>query len=212
MRKRIVKMKLTYDSLLKHARSSNFHKHIETWMEDGTMMRELPEFACAEWYIHNPAHHPEGSTEDFYGTVYDHVLESIRIADVVNLSPLEKLCVMFHDIGKGYCAKNYSAEHPYHNFIAHDVYGVRIMDCIGKRLNFESLDLDIIKFCIQHHMRFYIPLLKTLHKERWYVFSIAYEFMKSQPCCSMYILIFSSETFPMVEQKYPPVHICFFFQ
>lgn len=148
-------MKLTYDSLLKHARSSNFHKHIEMWMEDGTMMRDLPEFACAEWYIHNPAHHPEGSTEDFYGTVYDHVLESIRIADVVNLSPLEKLCVMFHDIGKGYCAKNYSAEHPYHNFIAHDVYGVRIMDCIGKRLNFESLDLDIIKFCIQHHMRFY---------------------------------------------------------
>ena len=77
----------------------NLSSLLYDWRDTNYLMKTLPEFAVMDAMVHNPLYHPEGMTEDSYGTALDHIIESVRVADELSYSPEEKICVLFHDIG-----------------------------------------------------------------------------------------------------------------
>lgn len=123
------------NELLKYVESKNFCTILYNWRDSGIMMKFIPELAILDEVIHNPQFHPEGCTIENYGTVLDHVLACIKIADELDYTPEEKICVLFHDIGKYSVASNYTVKRPYHNFYNHEKYGVTIFSCIAKNMN-----------------------------------------------------------------------------
>lgn len=143
---------LKYVELLKYASSDNFSMILEEWRDSGELMNLIPELAIMDEYVHNPEYHPEGCTEDSYGTALDHVIECVRIADNMRLSANEKICVLFHDIGKAITGSNYTKERPYHNFYGHEGAGKKIMFCIAKRMEIPQYEVDRLIFCIRNHM------------------------------------------------------------
>lgn len=137
---------MTYLDLLKSAEDS-LSAQILDWKTDGTLEKEFPELFRLGEYIHNPTHHPEGNP-------LQHTIEAVRIADILCLSPLEKIAVLFHDLGKGVTADRYDEEtHPYHCFYGHEEKGSDVFDTLAERLEIPDYDRECIKFCIRNHMR-----------------------------------------------------------
>lgn len=135
------------------SKTDDFHSLIIDWRDSGYLQKILPEISILDEYIHNPKYHTEGCIDDNYGTVLDHIIACIHVADCIIASPLTKMCVLFHDIGKGITADNYNSEtHPYHTFYGHETKGLSIIDKVAKRIDIPNDDLAIIKYCIRHHM------------------------------------------------------------
>ena len=143
------------NELLTYAKSDKFYDILIEWRNSGMMMKIFPELAILDEYVHNPQYHPEGCTEDSYGTALDHVLECVKIADYLNYSSEEKICVLFHDIGKCCTASNYSVDRPYHNFYGHENYGVKVLSCLSTRMDIDDNLKEKIEFCIRYHMHLY---------------------------------------------------------
>ena len=114
----------------------------------------LPPFDEMELYRQNPEWHPEGET------VLDHVLAALdRCAEE---SPLVKLGVLFHDIGKPATAEP-SPKGPWHRFYDHDVEGERVFSELRDKY-LPEMPVDIargLKYVIRNHSRFWkIPEMK----------------------------------------------------
>lgn len=155
------------NELLKYAESKDFYTILCDWRDSGLMMKILPEVAVMDEFIHNPQYHPEGCTEDSYGTALDHVLECVKIADELNYTPEEKICVLFHDIGKCGTASNYSVDRPYHNFYGHENYGVKVLSCLSIRMNIDDALKEKLEFCIRYHMHLYkIQQMRTFKVQK----------------------------------------------
>ena len=143
---------LQMEMLLKIAKSDTFYSQLLSWRDNGEMMKLLPEFAIMDEFVHNPKFHPEGSTEDSYGTALDHIIESVRIADKLLYTPEEKICVLFHDIGKCRTSSGYTIERPFHNFYGHENVGIKVLDCMRGRLDISDDLAYKMCHCIRYHM------------------------------------------------------------
>lgn len=147
--------KMNMDELLSYALRHDFSCYIKDLAESGSLMRVLPEIAVLDEFVHNPAFHPEGCTDESYGTVLDHVLECMSIADELTLTPEEKICVLYHDIGKSMSATGYTSERAYHNFYGHENIGIVALNCLSKKMNIGEDLMDLMKFTTRFHMQFH---------------------------------------------------------
>ena len=138
--------------LLEYAKREDFHKLLYEWRDSNYLMKILPEFAVMDEYVHNPVFHPEGMSEDSYGTALSHTIESVRIADSLGYLPCEKMCVLFHDIGKCKTPSGYTLERPFHNFYGHENVGVYVLKCMIERLDIPDLLAYKMAHCIRYHM------------------------------------------------------------
>lgn len=136
---------MNYSDLHEAAKSIYFYEIVKYWKKTKIIKNEIPELEILSYYNQNPIHHPEA--DDVLG----HVLECLKFCKTD--SPIVKLSVLFHDIGKGITASNYDAiSHPYYNFYKHDTAGVYVMENVAKRLNFPQDVTETICYCIRHHM------------------------------------------------------------
>ena len=139
------------NELLSYA-EGNLSSILYEWRDSNYMMKVLPEFAIMDEMVHNPLYHPEGMTEDSYGTALDHIIESVRIADALNYSQEEKICVLFHDLGKCRTPSGYTLERPFHNFYGHENVGLKVLDCMRERLDISDDLAYKMCHCIRYHM------------------------------------------------------------
>lgn len=145
---------ISYNELYKQAVSQTFYKTIEIWRDNNYLNYILPELASLDNYIHNKEHHPEGCNGDEWGTPLDHTIAAVKEACIRDMNALEKLCVLFHDIGKSVTATGYDKEiQPYHRFFRHDRFGIYVFYDIAKRLNIPDDHTETIVFCIKNHMK-----------------------------------------------------------
>jgi hypothetical protein len=122
------------------------------WRDSNYLMKVLPEFAMMDEMVHNPVYHPEGMTEDSYGTALDHIIESVRVADDLLYTPEEKICVLFHDIGKCKTPSGYTLDRPFHNFYGHENVGLKVLKCMDTRLDIPDILAYKMNHCIRYHM------------------------------------------------------------
>ena len=122
------------------------------WRDSNYLMKVLPEFAVMDEMVHNPVYHPEGMTEDSYGTALDHIIESVRVADDLLYTPEEKICVLFHDIGKCKTSSGYTLDRPFHNFYGHENVGLKVLKCMDARLDIPDILAYKMYHCIRYHM------------------------------------------------------------
>lgn len=183
--------------LLRYAESVSFATILEEWRDTNYLMKILPEFAVMDAFVHNPKFHPEGCTEDGYGTALDHIIESVRIADALNYSPEEKICVLFHDLGKCRTAANYTVERPYHNFYGHENVGLKVLDCLSERMEIDEPLKKRIGHCIRYHMHLYKVREMRVFKVQNLVRHPLWELLKKVCWCddASRGLEFRSETF-----------------
>lgn len=153
------------------------------WRDNNYLMKILPEIALADEVVHNPLYHPEGCTNDSYGTALDHIIESVKCADRLSYTPEEKMCVLFHDVGKYKSSSGYTNERPYHNCYAHEYIGLHVMNCLSKRLNVSDELMYKICHCIKNHMRFNKILEMRKHKVLNLVNHPLWELLKKVALC-----------------------------
>ena len=139
------------NELLSYA-EGNLSSILYEWRDSNYMMKVLPEFAIMDEMVHNPLYHPEGQTESSYGTALDHIIESVRVADELAYTPEEKICVLFHDIGKCKTSSGYTLERPFHNFYGHENVGLKVVKCMDERLQIPDILAYKINHCIRYHM------------------------------------------------------------
>lgn len=155
---------MTYNDLINILKKTNSSYILTSMRDDGSMIKNFPDLAVLDEYVHNPMYHPEGCDGENYGTALDHVLECVRIADILRADVLTKLCVLMHDVGKGVTGVKYTKERPYHNFYGHEMAGLVVAKNMFKCMNFPDDVYAPVLFCIRHHMNFHHLKEMRIHK------------------------------------------------
>ncbi len=102
-------------------------------------------------------YHPEGD-------VYIHTLLALQWADQLKLSPLSKLAVLLHDIGKPQALINNRGEH----MGGHDHIGEQMVDQVGQRMRLTKSEIRTLKFTTREHMRIaQLPRMTAGHQLRF---------------------------------------------
>lgn len=115
---------------------------IELLHETGLLHEILPEVQHLRYCEHDVEHHPEGDA-------YEHTLKALRYADLNDFTPIQKIAVLLHDIGKGAECEYYSeCKYPGHAGI-----GVEIAKTILNRLKFSGGETKEILFAVKNHMK-----------------------------------------------------------
>ena len=116
--------------------------------------------------INNPYHNDPTKYKIYAGTVFDHVLASIRKNKLEN--PLVNLSLLFHDIGKN----NYNPK--IYKFHKHAERSKDIIDIIAKRLKLTTKEKNSIMFSAVNHMKMHhalnmkpMKILKLVNDENW---------------------------------------------
>ena len=130
-----------HDELLK-ALSGNSVLAVNAMKDSGLLRQILPEVLQLEDCEHSIKWHPEGNA-------YQHTLHALKYANDNDYSPIEKMAVLLHDVGKGSANTHYSGMlYPGH---AEDSY---IMSKeIMNRLKFSNEDTNGLLFAVKNHMK-----------------------------------------------------------
>ena len=130
-----------HDELLK-ALSGNSVLAVNAMKDSGLLRQILPEVLQLEDCEHSIKWHPEGNA-------YKHTLHALKYADDNGYSPIEKMAVLLHDVGKGSANTHYSGMlYPGH---AEDSY-IMSKEIMG-RLKFSNEDTDGLLFAVKNHMK-----------------------------------------------------------
>lgn len=133
-----------YSELYKMACDKSFYKCIQRLSYLKLLKILIPELNELQDFFHSLDTHPEAN-----GNVFGHVLETIKAADSNN--PFINLACLFHDIGK---IKTFEIdENKRPRYINHEIAGLEIFDSIADKLKMDNDTREIIKFCIEHHMK-----------------------------------------------------------
>jgi len=117
----------------------------------------LPEIEQLKDVPQPKKYHPEGD-------VYVHTLLALKWADQLKLSPLSKLAVLLHDIGKPQALINNKGEH----MGGHDHIGEKMVEHIGQRMKLSNSEIHTLKFTTREHMRIaQLPRMTPNHQLRF---------------------------------------------
>lgn len=142
------------EELFKLLATSQSKRGFEWLSELHLLLHILPEIENLKDVPQPPKHHPEGD-------VYVHTLLALHWADQLRLSPLSKLAVLLHDIGKPQALINNNGEH----MGGHDHIGAQMAEQIGQRLRLSKADMHTLKFTTAEHMRIAkLPAMTTPHQ------------------------------------------------
>lgn len=115
---------------------------IELLYDTKLIYQVLPEVTNLRYCEHKMEHHPEGDA-------YKHTIQALRYADQNDFSPIQKMAILLHDIGKGADCEYYSeCKYPGHAGI-----GEEIAKTILNRLKFSGSDTKEILFAVKNHMK-----------------------------------------------------------
>ena len=110
--------------------------------ELGLLEKILPEISALKGVPQSPEYHPEGD-------VFTHTLLALEVADSLGFSPLVKLGVLFHDVGKPEALARAGGEH----MGGHELVGARITEEAMRRLRFPTRQIGHVCFLVSQHMR-----------------------------------------------------------
>ncbi len=130
------------EELVRMFSSPRAARGIELMDELGLLPRILPEIAALKGVPQDPQYHPEGD-------VFVHTVLALKIADELGLSPLVKLGVLFHDVGKPEAWRRSGGEHTG----GHEVVGERLAREALRRLRFPTREIEHVGFLVREHMR-----------------------------------------------------------
>ncbi|MDD3040551.1 HD domain-containing protein [Bacteroides sp.] len=104
----------------------------------GALSKVLPEIDIMRNFEQRVDRHPEGNA-------LNHIINCLARLNWDD-SDLIKICVLLHDVGKPVAFKD-------GHFHGHDEMGVPIAIDIAKRLGFTEPELEVIAWCVRHHMK-----------------------------------------------------------
>lgn len=115
---------------------------IKLLAELGLLSPVLPEIANLADVPQPEVYHPEGD-------VFTHTIFVLHVADGIWDSPLFKLALLFHDVGKPQALRRSGGE----NMAGHCQIGARIVEEALTRLRFSHKEIEYVAFLVAEHMR-----------------------------------------------------------
>ena len=129
--------------LMKGLASNNSEKYMLTLKHLGILEVILPEVFATVGVMQN-AYHANKS-------VWNHTLLSLRSADVLGLTPVEKLGVLLHDVGKP-PVREYKGETYGYSFHGHESVGMSMAQSIAVRMKLSDEDRTKVALAVGYHM------------------------------------------------------------
>lgn len=130
------------DELLRVLASPRSAQGVQLLEELGLLAPLLPEVAALRGVPQLPEYHPEGD-------VLAHTVAALAVADGLWDSPLFKLGVVFHDVGKPLALARSGGE----NMGGHCAIGARIAAAALTRLRLPRRDVEAVGHLVGEHMR-----------------------------------------------------------
>ena len=98
----------------------------------------------------NQDHNDPTKYKLFSGTVWDHVMETLRANRMVD--PLVNLSCLLHDIGKAVTLDFKDGQPTYYG---HDEEGINLVNTIADRLKMSNIERESLIYVVANHMRFH---------------------------------------------------------
>ncbi|MCS7239739.1 MAG: CCA tRNA nucleotidyltransferase [Candidatus Bipolaricaulota bacterium] len=130
------------DELLRILGTPRAAQGIKLLADLGLLQPILPEIANLANVPQPEEYHPEGD-------VLTHTILALGAADGVWDSPILKLAILFHDVGKPQALRRSGGE----NMAGHCQLGVRIVEEALTRLRFSRRETEYVAFLVSEHMR-----------------------------------------------------------
>lgn len=130
------------EEFVKLLQTSRSARGVELMRNCGLLRHVLPELTANIDVSQPEEYHPEGD-------VFEHSLKALEVADELDYSPLVKMAVLLHDVGKKSAYRRSEGMH----MGGHENIAAELIEDIGERLRLSNRETQFVRWLVENHMR-----------------------------------------------------------